>query len=299
MNLPVIKARPYISPSALATWGDCQYKFWLQYLSNYPWIKPEPSLAGTIGNVFDCYVKADIAMNRSMNRIDLKLDNMLAKLKKDVGPEIFEEAHRIGSVVAGQYLHNNMHQEILDAKDIILDREIWSLVNSIPILGIPDCVVDGVVMDWKTRGFISKTLPSPTKGYRGRWGHDNVPKGVKDWPEGTCLEEANIGWARQMLFYNWMLKSSVDSWNPTTLRYKIHEIIKTKDGWDLCVHSGVLSMFFEAKVLLELTELWESINSLDAEIMDPAPNNWRCKKYGQLCQVASYCDRFKEWVIEE
>ncbi len=285
ITLPVIKPRYYISPSAFATWRNCQSQFYLFYLAGYPYIKRKSSYVATLGNVFDACTKGYVAKKRGVSRID---GEKLIKKAFEQASDDFDwgECERRGREVAEQFIKANGCLDYLEATELDIDREIYSNnYQGVPILGIFDFILNGVPDDLKTRGFgVSRT--SPYKGYTTRFNHEgNRLPPHKEYVQN--LEDKNEDWARQMLFYNWLL-------GRTNLRYKIRELVDDKKGgWISVVHEGNIGSEFAAKTLSEIQVMYGNICRLDCEIEEPDPNKWRCEKYGQLCMVVKYCTAYE------
>lgn len=290
MKLPVIKPRTYISPSAFKIYRTCQNQFYHFYLAGHAYIERETNRAAGIGTIFDAHLKAHLNKLLGINDPRLEFENLTRFITwaEDVDvPEVYE----IAGEVAFGYIKNKFHSRFLKAKDIVLDREMYGLIHTIPILGILDANLDSIPFDWKLRGFNSKT--SPTKGYQKRWdSHGNIMKPHKDSGFPCNLEAGNVDFALQMLWYNWL--NQYQNRIPKEKKdYIIHEICWDSRDWNLTEHTGQISNEFEQEILKELTAMWNNINRMDCDIEKPTPTIWKCEKFNTVCPSAAHCSEYQ------
>lgn len=283
MNLAVIKPRTYISPSAFGMWQNCVYQFYQYYLAGNPFKERLQTYPAALGSAFDAYIKGYLSQHPSLKgRKDLDVQKMMEKIKVEDDVDktlVMSIAHEIYKT----YIKLKLHEPLMDAKVLDLDREIFNTVDGIPILGQIDAIVDGKPFDWKTRGFNSSA--SPTPGYNSRISNTGII--MSRYRGDAIMETAKPAWATQLLFYNWCL--GIVNY-PTG---QIHELTKTAQGWNMSNHDVKISDEFADQTLIDLKKLWRTINDLHIDVQTPEPMRFRCEKYNQVCVVAEYCGPYQ------
>lgn len=294
LNLPIFKQVVYISPSAFNAWLGCEYKTYLKRQSGLPYVEEPPSLYAEIGTVFDALVKEYIMKRRGMKIPALNLDYTLKKITN-------KEALVEGKAAAALYIKTPLIHKFLSAGEVYLEQELYARRGShdgeshVPILGRIDLIYDGKVVDWKCRGWGSRT--SPTQGYSDRYDCQRdsgsiIQRLPHELAMVTRLEEVNVEWATQMLFYNWLLRHTQDECD-----YEIHEIVRSEQGYTICKHTGNISQAFSIKITKKLHEMWERLtaNLYTSVIAAPNPCTELCHKYNSLCEVAHFCEFYAKW----
>jgi len=204
LKLPINKPIEYISPSTFMIWRKCQMKVYLTRLAGYKFLPRRFSPAAATGIYFDWLCKCEIARIKSLpigRQSGHFLDNIDYSLPVN---EIIEKACKAFEF----YKNSELFLRILESISQ-LEKEISKVYQGIPILGIPDAIIDSVFsssgpyiltpFDWKLRGFFSKHQSSLTQGYSRRYPLDFAHNNP------ISLEHVQEEWAIQLLFYNWLL----------------------------------------------------------------------------------------------
>ena len=279
-------------------WRACQFKVYLSRLAGHTYPEAERSYPASVGTAFDAFVKDYIAKKRNIKNIPtLDLSRLLTGLSK--------ESIEHGKIIAKAYIESGWIQQFLDVKDIRLEQEVFKNHGGIPILGRIDAIINDVPFDWKVRGtsLTSNYTTYPTKGYGERYEYDlEKLKGQKviylsnqKVPQEIPLEQRNEEWGIQLLFYNWLIRS-------TPYKFQIHEIVQQSSGkaggGELIFvnHEYVISLEFSYRIKAELDIMWKQISEqlYYAEIEEPRPRTQICEAYNSLCEVAQFCTKYME-----
>lgn len=268
----------YISPSTFQQWLVCQYKVYLNKLSGLPRIKKKISRPAAIGILVDAFIKDYICRERGMDPPHINLAREITSLKAD------KETVDVSRALAGFYIKTGGPKILLEAKELYLQRSLYTVKDNVPLFGRLDALVDGVVFDWKTRGFGANPC-SPSPGYNKRI-HFEHGEQVQH-PERDMFEIRRRDWATQILFYNWLIRN-----NERT--YIIHEICNTKSGFIWVEHRDFISPLYQDQIWEQVQLMWNKVNQLEIEIDEPQPATFMCEKYGSLCDVAVQCTKYME-----
>jgi hypothetical protein len=294
MKLEVFRQIAYISPSTFMKWKNCEYSVFLQRLAGYPYVREPQGLAAAIGSAFDALVK-DVMIKRKGWKSPFTLKGML-KNNVTIEGEQRSIAIEQGRYVAAQYIKSDLFIKLMDCVQEV-EREYYANIGGIPILGQLDARVDGMPFDWKLRGFASKNIPSPTKGFNVRYNLATVieePMHKERFP----LNEKNENWAIQMAMYDLCTKAFMN-------KYIIHEItpncmVEHKGNIaSNTIKAETLNVPFYRQLLKELTDMWEAIHGqLEyADVPPPDPHEQKCHKWGVICGVAEKCAQYKRIML--
>jgi len=287
MNLPIFRQMLYVSPSMFLKWRMCQQKVYLSRLAGHTYPEADRSYPASVGTAFDAFIKDYIAKKRGMISPVLQLDFLLKGLSK--------ESIEHGRIIAKAYIISEWIKPLLEAKDLKLEQEVYANFGGIPILGRIDAIINDIPLDWKVRGIRSVNKMYPTKGYGERYEYDlSTDKGTKviylanqKVPQDIPLELRNEDWAIQLLFYNWLVRS-------TPYKFQIHEIVQQDNKLIFVNHEYIITLAFSNKIKAELDQMWKCIagHLYHAEIEEPRPRTQICESYGSLCEVAQFCTAY-------
>lgn len=293
MNLPIFRQLTYISPTMFLKWRACQFKVYLSRLAGHTYPEQERSYAASVGTAFDAFVKDYIAIKRKIVSPVLSLDFLLKGLSK--------ESIIHGKQIAKVYINSGWIQLFLDIKELRLEQEVYGNYANVPILGRIDAILDGVPFDWKVRGANSGIAGNsankiyPTKGFGERTEFDLISGGSKKIiylagqkvPQEIPLEQRNEDWAIQLLFYNWLVRD-------IPYKFQIHEIVQQDNNLIFVNHEYIIGLEFARQIKQELDIMWNKINYqlYYADIEEPRPRTQICENYGQLCEVAQFCNAY-------
>lgn len=289
MLSPVIKPLTYISPSTFLMWKHCQNKVYLMKLAGHKTHRLH-SRATAIGSLFDVLIKDHINVVRKLKLPHLSLTGNIGEIKKNCPQDLdFNKCLEIAQGLLSYYKELPLIDEIMNCSEINLDQELYKNISGIPLLGILDCNLGSVPLDWKTRGFVHDVkTTSPTKGFDKRF--TNFGEEKPPHKEKSVLELHNSNWAVSMAFYNWLCGGNGE--------YIIHELVNTTKSEDkLEFHvtrlSGKISLEFFKNLLKEVENMWETVNSLYVDIEEPLPSLGVCEAYGAVCEMSQFCSPYK------
>ena len=286
MDLNVFRQLSHVSPSTFIKWKGCQFRIYLTRLAGNKFMKQKQGLAAAIGSAFDVFIKHHIAEVRGI-KLPITLKKMLIEQVEH------PEAVAKGRHIAMAYLKTDLLTPFLETTEtLLLDQELIHRHNNVPILGQLDLIYKDIPFDWKTRGFASKYSTSPFKGYTFRTDYNELTGNCTEQAVDPMkltryhLEEVNLTWAIQMLFYNWCLRKVTSDF-----KYIIHEIVKQKDRIVFAVHKGTFSTEFIEKISGQLEAMWTQITDkmYYAEIEEPTPSKSICEAYKIVCEAAPLC----------
>lgn len=277
MKLDILKELLYISPSSFMAWENCNYFHYLRKLSGIkfpPWTQTKNAAFGT---VFDVVVKSAVSTKK----------NWPYDRKKAWGGLAITTgmAQLIPDAIAAAKIYN---QTGLGLKVTSVDPVIEPMLhNDIPIFGYLDAIRSGIPFDWKTTGYSTNYQASPKPGYRichnlsngTIWKHEHKKYGM-------YLEEIDIGWATQALFYSWMIGNE-------TPGMIVHQLVIGPKRMLLAEYAAKVGPEFIQQTEEKLAQMWEMSGS--GEMEDPIPEPSKCKRFNQWCEAAIYCDFWGVW----
>lgn len=282
MKLQVIEPMTYISPSSFMAWENCEYFTYLNKLADLERLPQYTSRAAAVGIIFDALVKRRIADELGIEGAQLDVRRIVNEIKTDDLPKCVE----VATEVAKRYIKLNLHARLLNATELTLQQTIYTNIGGVPILGKLDACIDGIVFDWKLKGFARDTgTASLTPGYHKR---THFEHGIQP-PHGDrkSLWMSNRKWAIQVIFYNWLKWCS-------PAEYIIHEIANTKAGIVMVELKGEINKDHSTEIFKRVDAMWTNVNGLDAEIADPTPTKYKCEQYGTVCRQAINCKKYME-----
>ncbi len=224
-----IKRKPKsLSYSSVSLFGKNPEEFFLKYLAgNRPDKIPQEHPA-SCGSSFDSYVKAELSSVLGIP------GNEFEKLfEASVEPQNRDWALPAGKYVFEQYKLSGAYNDLLailkTATDVHFEANVEKVIGGVPMSGKPDCrfVIKPkdsdvrAILDWKVKGFCSKSTTSPSKGYRLVRDCAGWPKPSRNNGEAHNLylaedfngfeisagkmETCNDEYADQISVYGWLL----------------------------------------------------------------------------------------------
>lgn len=260
-------------------------------MAGHPYIEFEHSMAAAVGSATEAFIVSYIARERNDNQ-HVKLVDLLDKIKMPNPKDKLAALDR-GKSIALKIKDMGLLRKFLEAGDIKIGREIYKQGRypGAAILGIIDILVDGIPWDFKCRGYNKIQKVSPYKGWVTR--HDSKNNGL-DRGSPCSIEEPNPDWARQMVFYNWLVDRFDD------FQYGIYEICRwEEDNFRVAIHEGTISQGFAKETQVKLESMWEKINGLAIDIPVPEYSTWKCNPFGSPCVVADKCYAYREHLEDE
>ena len=178
----------YLSYSALSLWEASPDDFYMKYLSeNRPARLPQTGPM-SVGSAFDAYVKAALHEALFGEGAD-PVYELEALFESQVEKHNRDWAWKAGEYCFDRYKFTGAYDELLklldqSVEDPHFECKLEGALGEVPFTGKPDCrfILDmgygriSVVLDWKVKGFCSKSAPSPSKGYMlCRDAYDPIP----------------------------------------------------------------------------------------------------------------------------
>lgn len=297
MKLPVINTPRHMSPSSFKEWELCNTKFALKRMMGLPYPEYYQSLAAACGSSFDVYIKRDIAV-----RLGFGDDPRFAQktmFEKSVDPQNREEAGPIGARLYKEYVDNGCLEALMKEglATVMLDDKKDLTANGgddcVPTNGLPDGAFnDGVIIDFKVQGAVSKSGASPNPGYRY-----SMCNGIRKWAHARCdepLENLNADWAQQLTIYSWM-QGGVEPWRD--IKVAIENItVRGYPAAPKVACSSIrtfVSVAFQQKLWGKYAVAWRNI--VAGNIADAVPSDRICFDYQVQCEMANHCDAFIAW----
>lgn len=301
-----LKRRPKaLSYSSLSLYEKDPDEFFLRYLAGTKAPRLPQEKYMSIGSAFDAYVKADLHAAVFGPGSDPTFG--FEKLFEDQVEEHNRDwAREAGKYVFECYRHTGAYDELLalllkSIEPPRFESKIDAEINGVPFTGKPDLrfmlQFDGfeplrVVLDWKVKGFCSKSAASPSKGYAlCRDGYDAIKLGIdktKACPEGKqsqshgkehgnylahnhrgltinqgYMEACNDEYADQVSTYGWMLGETPGDENVVVWIDEIvskprpdqHPLLRVAN------HRARVSREHQLKLLSRITTCWDAITT--------------------------------------
>jgi len=172
MRLPT-----YLSYSSMSSFEMDTPEFYLKYLAETRPARQPQTGPMCVGSSFDAYVKS--ALHAALYGVGADPVYELTTLFEDqVEPQNRDFAFDAGRHCFEAYQYTGAYAELLDllkksVEDPRFECKLTGEIGGAPFLGKPDCrfVLDlgegriSIVLDWKVKGFCSKSAASPSKGY--------------------------------------------------------------------------------------------------------------------------------------
>jgi len=274
----------YLSPTSIDRWTKDRDAFYLAYLADnrpprFPQTQPM-----AIGSAFDAYVKSYLYYNLIgdtkgtpfdfQNLFDTQVEEHNREWAMTHGGYVFSEYRGSGALA----------DLVLMLKDSVteprFETTLEATVEGIPFLGKPDiffnCLSDvDAVHDWKVNGYCSKGTTSPKKGYVALYESDGYKLGphkdVQLVHEGGVyaniahtLEQVDIGWAKQLAIYSWLLGAPVGS----KFLVMIDQIVAKDSGHDFPIlrtatHRCFISKAYQYDLMNQCKDIWTRCHSQD------------------------------------
>jgi len=296
--------------------SGCEYEVYLKKMTSTGLHTEAATDQMMLGTLFDALVKTEIAhelgLEDASKRLDVLLDKAGNKGKQVIKPELLAVAHEVLDI----YNYFGCLRRLFDEKIQDVELSVAERVHGVKLFGYPDAtiLVNGRVspLDWKVSGYGSSRVKSPSAGYKSYHiqpaGTKGIAGGFQDKGRhkkyGAFLEDINIRWAIQLLFYNWMLdgryiKSQVYSG-------AIDNLLLQSDGRiGVASYRANVSTDFANKIWESVRNKWERwgepptaegvppVNRGMIDLMEPKPDLWRCEPYGRAKVCTAYCEYYK------
>ncbi len=213
-------------------------EFYIKYLSETRPARQPQTGPMCVGSAFDAYVKS--ALHAALYGVGVDPVYDLQTLFEDQ----VEEQNRDFAWDAGRhcfeaYQRTGAYVELLDllkksVEEPRFECKLTGEIGGAPFLGKPDCrfVLDlgegriSIILDWKVRGFCSKSAASPTKGYalcrdgfagKASRSHKKSHKMYMPWDfkgmeiNRDYMENCSQSYANQCALYGWLLGEPIGS----------------------------------------------------------------------------------------
>lgn len=213
-------------------------EFYIKYLSETRPARQPQTGPMCVGSAFDAYVKS--ALHEALYGVgDDPVYELQTLFEDQVEPQNRDFAWEAGKFCFETYQLTGAYAELLDLlkKSIEEPRFECKLTGEIggaPFLGKPDCrfVLDlgegriSIVLDWKVKGFCSKSAASPSKGYalcrdgftgKASRSHKKSHKMYMPWDfrgmeiNRDYMENCSQSYADQCSLYGWLLGEPIGS----------------------------------------------------------------------------------------
>lgn len=233
MRLPT-----YLSYSSMSLYEMDSSEFYLKYLSETRPARQPQTGPMCVGSAFDAYVKS--ALHAALYGVGADPIYELRTLFEDqVEPQNRDFAWGAGKHCFEVYQLTGAYAELLDllkksVEEPRFECKLTGEIGGAPFLGKPDCrfVLDfgegriSIVLDWKCKGFCSKSAASPTKGYalcrdgftgKASRSHEKSHKMYMPWDfrgmeiNRDYMENCSQSYADQCSLYGWLLGEPIGS----------------------------------------------------------------------------------------
>ncbi len=233
MRLPT-----YLSYSSMSLFEMDPPEFYIKYLSETRPARQPQTGPMCVGSAFDAYVKS--ALHAALFGVSADPVYELQTLFEDqVEPQNRDFAWGAGKHCFEIYQLTGAYAELLDllkqsVEEPRFECKLTGVIGGAPFLGKPDCrfVLDlgegriSIVLDWKVKGFCSKSAASPSKGYAlcrdgytGKSSRSHMKshkmymeydfRGIKI--NRDYMENCSQSYADQCSLYGWLLGEPIGS----------------------------------------------------------------------------------------
>ena len=222
----------YLSPTSISAWIENRDEFYLRYLAEDRPPRPAQTRPMAVGSAFDAFVKSDIyaklvAGGDAAYEFEALFESQVEERNRDWarpnGQHVFDSYKAVGAYAA--LIEELERSETAPRLEFELRGPITHLDRSVVLLGKPDLVHTRagktIIRDFKVNGYCGRSATSPYPGYVRIYGGRSDGKPHKDARlkeiggitvnEARGLEQANLGWARQLAIYAWLLGAPVGS----------------------------------------------------------------------------------------
>ena len=291
----------YLSHSALQLWDKNREEFYLKYLAETKAPRLPQSPAMCVGSSFDAYVKVALCGALGISDPQFEFETLF---ESQVEPHNRDWGLKVGKYVMACYVECGAYGELLSHLEKSdrtprFESTVKEEIEGVPLLGKPDCDFTRnefeVILDWKVRGYCSKSTTSPTKWYRlCRDAHDQKPSRNHNQPHKQFrtltsnptyvelgvgdhyLEDCNATFAEQLTMYGWLLGAPVGD---ATTVLMLDEIVAKPNGTDypllrVANHCARTRPEFQQRLITRYQNMWDSIYFGD---IFPDMNEERCR----------------------
>lgn len=293
-----MKEIKYLSPSAISTFEFSVEEYYLKYLCDIKISKEPQNQAMAVGSSFDCHCKAWLYKELFKNRDDVdnedKKYDLETLLKSQVDPVLLEWATQHGKYVFEQYKQSGALYDLLlelqKGVGVRFEFEVMGAVSGyregrtevlgdIVLMGKPDVSWSNsydqhVILDFKVNGYASIYAVSPKPGYirlrsAGKTDykmHNNCRlrnhNGILI-NEACYLEDIDVGWARQLCIYSWLLGNPIGGEQV----FAIDQVVCTPAGVGclprirIAEHRLLCRPEWQHKLYNRICEIWDIVHS--------------------------------------
>lgn len=275
-------------------------EFYLKYLAETRPPRMPQERYMSIGSAFDAYCKSGLhaALFGAGSNPAYEFDAIFAE---QVESQNRDWAREHGRYVFDCYCRTGAYQELLAMLSASKEPPRFEFtaegtIAGVPLLGKPDCrfvTANGVhvILDWKVKGYCSKSAPSPSKHYRlCRDGYDAIalgidrtkaaPDGKQSKSHGTAhagyvpynhrgleihagyLEDANTEYADQLSLYGWLLGELPGD---ESVAFLVDEIVckphQPKPLIRVAQHRARVSQNHQMTLLQNSKKCWQAVTS--------------------------------------
>jgi hypothetical protein len=273
-------------------------EFYLKYLSSTRPARQPQTGPMCVGSSFDAYVKS--ALHAALYGVGADPVYELTTLFEDqVEPQNRDFAFDAGRHCFEAYQYTGAYIELLDllkksVEDPRFECKLTGDIGGAPFLGKPDCrfVLDlgegriSIVLDWKVKGFCSKSAASPSKGYalcRDGYAPKGKSKGSRSNNKShkmympyefrgmtinrDYMENCSQSYTDQCSLYGWLLGEPIGSeenivWIDELVSKATGDV--TKGEYPLMRVSNFRSRVhpdYQANLVSRVTNCWEAVTS--------------------------------------
>lgn len=289
MRLPT-----YLSYSSMSLFYMDTSEFYLKYLSSTRPARQPQTGPMCVGSAFDAYVKS--ALHAALFGVGADPVYELTALFEDqVDPPNRDFAWGAGQHCFDAYQYTGAYAELLDLLKTSIEEprfecKLTGDIGGAPFLGKPDCrfVLDlgegriSIVLDWKCKGFCSKSAASPTKGYalcrdgyKGKSSRSNNKSHKMYMPydfrgmmiNRDYMENCSQSYTDQCSLYGWLLGEPIGSeeniiWIDELASKPTGDV--KKGEYPLIRVSNFRSRVhpdYQAKLVFAVSNCWEAVTS--------------------------------------
>jgi hypothetical protein len=233
-----------------------------------------------VGSAFDAYVKADLykTLGLPVNPVyefEALFESQVEAHNRDWarpnGKHVFDSYKAVGAYAV--ILEQLRRSETAPRFEFELRGPVTHQGKSVVLLGKPDLVFTlggkTIIRDWKVNGYCGKSATSPKPGYVNIYGGRSSGNPHKDATlkdvngitinASRGLENADLGWARQLSVYAWLLDAPVGS----DFVCGIEQLVgKPTGGYPeirVAAHTYQVGPMFQQALFATAISVWEAI----------------------------------------
>lgn len=279
-----------LSYSSMTLWEKNPEEFYLRYMADHPAprLPQEPPMA--VGSSFDARVKSNLHADLFGAGSDPRFA-FETVFESQVEPQCRDFALKAGQVVFDAYELCGAYDDLLallkqSVETPRFEFKVDGTIAGAPFTGKPDCrfVLDfsegliHAILDWKVRGYCSKSATSPSKGYmlcRDGFQSDKPSRSHNTQHTNYLaykhrgltinagyMEFCNDEYADQLCLYGWLLGEKPGDENVVGMI----EEIAAKPGVPvptlrIANHRARIKADYQQKLLDRVARCWEAVTS--------------------------------------